>query len=124
MRLFHYLENNSHKMIELLSLNLKQQVTKTENKFLILLPIHLHLSFTLFSGTKIIYTSFYSRTHLALRSNLPVFGSRLKTNGKRFETTIKLAFVTGSEFVITISVSTIAALLQLVVYSKKFKIGL
>lgn len=49
-----------------------------------------------------------SYSYLAFRSNLPVVGFLTKMNGKRLDTTIRLALVVGSElFVIIISVSAI-----------------
>lgn len=45
--------------------------------------------------------------YLAQRESSPVFGSFFSTNGKRFDTTIKLAFIVGSPWVTVIRGSTI-----------------
>lgn len=45
--------------------------------------------------------------YLAQRESSPVFGSFFSTNGKRFDTTIKLAFIVGSLWVTVIRGSTI-----------------
>lgn len=57
--------------------------------------------------------------YLAERDSSPVFGFFFKTNGKRFDTTIKLVFICGSLWVTVICVSTIFSYIPLILRREK-----